>query len=101
MDTGHDGEERQRRLTRHAMDQAGLTTGQVWLHYFGMAGDAGEYEVDAYLNGMLTLPPVQRDLISHAVNDLADGIPGQIRAPYSRGPDGEGPPGRDQGSEGP
>lgn len=91
MGTGSDGEERQRRLTRQAMDQAGLTTGQVWLRYFGLAGDAGEYEVDAYLNGVLSLPPVQRDLVSHAVNELADGLPEQHRAPYSRRPDGEGP----------
>lgn len=90
MGTGSDGEERQRRLTRQAMDQAGLTTGQVWLRYFGLAGDAGEYEVDAYLNGVLSLPPVQRDLVSHAVNELAGGLPQEHRAPYSRGLGGEG-----------
>jgi hypothetical protein len=94
MDTGHDGGERQWRLTREAMDQAGLTTGQVWLRYFGLTGDAGEYEVDAYLNGMLTLPAVQRDLVSHAVNELAGGDAG---APYSRGPGGERNPDQDPG----
>jgi hypothetical protein len=75
------------------MDQAGLTTGQVWLRYFGLTGDAGEYEVDAYLNGMLTLPAVQRDLVSHAVNELA----GSAGAPYSRGPGGERNPDQDPG----
>ncbi|MGY3566599.1 hypothetical protein [Sinomonas sp. RB5] len=94
MDTGHDGDARQWRLTREAMDQAGLTPGQVWLRYFGLAGDAGEYEVDAYLNGVLALPAVQRDLVSHAVNELTGGA---ADAPYSRGLDGERNPDRDPG----
>lgn len=99
MDTGNDDEEWQRRRTREAMDRAGLTTGQVWLRYFSLTGAAGEYEVDAYLNGLMTLPSLQRDLVSHAVNELADGIPERYRAPYSRGPGGDGIPGRDGGPE--
>lgn len=97
MDTGDEG---QWRLTRQAIEAAGLTTGQVWLRYFGLAGDAGEYEVDAYLNGLIDLPPVQRDLLSHAVNELTDGMSSPPRAPYSR-PELEGPSrGRDEPDQG-
>lgn len=94
MDTGENGDERQWRLTRQAIEAAGLTTGQVWLRYFGLAGDAGEYEVEAYLNGLIDLPSVQRDLLSHAVNELTDGLSSPPRAPYTRSEGqghGEGP----------
>jgi hypothetical protein len=99
MNSASRGEDSQWRLTREAMDHAGLTSADVWLRYFGLSGEAGEYEVDAYLNGLLTLPPVQRDLLSHAVNELSDGTPGQPRAPYS-GPGGEGLPEPPEGPEG-
>ncbi|MCH6472337.1 hypothetical protein [Sinomonas terrae] len=90
MDTGSNEVERQWRLTRQAMDEAGLTIGQVWLRYFSLTGNAGEYEVDAYLNGLLVLPELQRDLISHAVNELIDEKPSVRRAPYSGGVDADG-----------
>ncbi|KHL04334.1 hypothetical protein [Sinomonas humi] len=90
MGTGNDDAERQWRLTRQAMDEAGLTIGMVWLRYFSLTGKAGEYEVDAYLNGLLVLPELQRDLVSHAVNELIDEKSGPRRAPYSRGADGDG-----------
>lgn len=94
MDTGSNDAERQRRLTREAMAEAGLRVGEVWLRYFSLTGNAGEYEVDAYLNGLMLLPRMQRDLVSHAVNELIDETPGGPRAPYSSGSDGEGPTGR-------
>lgn len=74
------------RAIRHAqIDPSGL-----WLHYFGMGGDAGEYEVEAYLHGSFTLPPLQRDLLAHAANELIDRLPAPPRAPYSTDPAGTG-----------
>lgn len=58
QDNGENGAQRQWRLTRQAIDEAGLTVGQVWLRYFSLTGAAGEYEVDAYLNGLLIRPPL-------------------------------------------
>lgn len=52
------------------------------MKYFGMSGDAGEYEVEAYLQGLLSLPPIQRDLLALAANELIDERP-RPRAPYS------------------
>lgn len=43
---------------------------------------AGEYEVEVYLQGLLPLPPVQRDLLALAANELIDDLP-RPRAPYS------------------
>lgn len=91
MDTGSNGGDRQWRLTRQAIDHAGLSVGQVWLRYFSLTGNAGEYEVNAYLNGLLVLPAVERDLVAHAVNELMDGLSQPRRAPYSYDLDGEEP----------
>jgi hypothetical protein len=91
MGADGNGVERQWKLTRQAIEEAGLTVGQVWLRYFSLTGDAGEYEVDAYLNGLLVLPRIQRDLVAHAVNELIDEVEQARRAPYSYNLDGEEP----------
>ncbi|WP_407681111.1 hypothetical protein [Pseudarthrobacter siccitolerans] len=57
-----------------------------------MSGDAGEYEVEAYLQGLLSLPPVQRDLLALAANELIDDLP-RPHAPYSDDFDGGPGPG--------
>jgi hypothetical protein len=75
-------EPEQRRQLRVAIKAAGITVPELWLKYFGMSGDAGEYEVEAYLQGLLSLPPVQRDLLALAANELIDERP-RPRAPYS------------------
>lgn len=72
----------QARLLRQAIDQAGLDLNEVWLRYFSFGGDAGITEMAAYLQHLLPLPPLQRDLLAHAVNELADHRP-TPRAPYT------------------
>jgi hypothetical protein len=52
------------------------------MRYFSISGEAGDYEIDAYLNGSFTLSAIQADLLAHAVNELIDEIP-LPRAPYS------------------
>ncbi len=96
--------EHQRLLLLRAIRHAQISLGELWLHYFAIGGDAGEYEVEAYLHGSFTLPPLQRDLLAHAANELIDDRPPPPRAPYStdvpgtdqtarpaRGPGGYGP----------
>ncbi|HEY9354745.1 MAG TPA: hypothetical protein VIQ52_00395 [Arthrobacter sp.] len=62
--------EEQRERTAAAYSKAGLTLEALWLHYFSIGGDAGELEIDAYLNRSYMLRPVQRDLLDHAVHEL-------------------------------
>ncbi|HJW01200.1 MAG TPA: hypothetical protein VJ617_19090 [Arthrobacter sp.] len=62
--------EEQRERTAAAYRRAGLTLEALWLHYFSIGGDAGELEIDAYLNRSYMLRPVQRDLLDHAVHEL-------------------------------
>jgi hypothetical protein len=84
-------EPEQRRRLRAAIKAADIPVSELWLKYFGLSGDAGEYEVEAYLQGLLSLPPVQRDLLALAANELIDELP-RPRAPYSD--DFEGIPGQ-------
>lgn len=83
--TGYSPEE-QRRRTLHAMHASGLDLQDVWLRYFSLTGNADEFELDAYLNGLTTLTRLDRNLVSHAVNELiSETLP--PTAPYSNDPD--------------
>jgi hypothetical protein len=62
--------EEQRERTAAAYRSAGLALEALWLHYFSIGGDAGELEIDAYLNRSYMLRSVQRDLLDHAIHEL-------------------------------
>ena len=79
----HPDPEYQRIHLLRAIRHARIDPGELWLHYFGLTGDAGEYEVGAYLHGSFALPSLQRDLLAHAANELIDRLPQPPRAPYS------------------
>ncbi|MHA7279866.1 hypothetical protein ACX80I_15870 [Arthrobacter sp. MDT3-44] len=74
--------EEQRQHTLHAMQAAGLTVQELWIHYFALSGDADEFDLDAYLHGVAPLQQLDRDLVSHAVNELIAQTPPPT-APYS------------------
>jgi hypothetical protein len=75
-------EPEQRRRLRAALKAADISIPELWLKYFSLSGDAGEYEVEAYLQGLLSLPMTQRDLLALAANELIDELP-RPHAPYS------------------
>ncbi|HEY8700591.1 MAG TPA: hypothetical protein VIM08_06435 [Arthrobacter sp.] len=75
-------EPEQRSQLRAALKAADISTGELWLNYFSIGGAVGEYEVEAYLQGLRSLPPIQRDLLAMAANELIDRVP-RIHAPYS------------------
>jgi hypothetical protein len=62
--------EEQRDRTSAAFQAAGLNLEALWMHYFSIGGDAGELEIDAYLNRSYMLRGVQRDLLDHAIHEL-------------------------------
>jgi hypothetical protein len=65
----HEQEERSR-LNRTLLS-ADITVSELWLRYFSMSGMAGEYEVQAYLEGLISLPALQRDLLAMAAEELS------------------------------
>lgn len=75
-----DGSDRHRFLA--ALRASGLSVEQLWLRYFGLGGEAGKVEIEAYLSGLLPLPPLQHDLLAHAINERLDEL-APPRAPYS------------------
>jgi hypothetical protein len=75
------GYEQARRL-QCTMTTADIGRQELWLHYFSIGGDVSEFELDAYLHHSLMLPPLQRDLLAHAANELlAERLPPS--APYA------------------
>lgn len=75
----------QHAFTFEVMDRVGITVEDLWPYYLSMGGDIDEYEVDAYLHGLMRLPAIERDLLSQSVNEMIDDIARGPRAPYSAG----------------
>lgn len=65
-----------------AYDASQITVAELWLRYFALGGEAGEMEIDAYLNGAIALPAIQHDMLAHAINERLDEL-APPRAPYS------------------
>lgn len=76
-------EETQRRLIGKAVRHSRLPINDVWMYYFSIGGTAGEYEIEAFLHASYSLPPLQRDVLAHAVNEMIDGLAAPPRAPYT------------------
>ena len=74
----------QQRSFARAVRHAQLSPDRLWLDYFALGGEAGPLEVDAYTHGLTELPPGQRDLLAHSVNERLNGLAGNHRATYSR-----------------
>jgi len=82
------GEDEQRQGFRLAFEaaEADLDLEKVWITYFGIGGKSGPMEVQAYVYGALSLPPIERDLLAHALNESLDALgTNGGRATYSRG----------------
>ena len=75
----HEPEQRSR--LKEVLQAADITVSELWLQYFGMSGSAGEYEVQAYVEGVLSLPVTERDLLAMAANEMVGGPP--LHAPYA------------------
>lgn len=78
----------QHERTYEALECSGLSLGEVVQHYLNMGGSMDEFEVDAYLHGLMPVPAQERDCVSQAVNELIDDMfAGErarcCRAPYS------------------
>jgi hypothetical protein len=65
-----------------AAEAAELTLDELWLRYFSLGGLAGRFEVDAYVNGAIAMPPVEHDVLALAINERLDEL-APPRAPYS------------------
>lgn len=71
------------RLTTLALSEAGITVGELWVTYYGLGGRVSEFEVQAYLGGLLVLPAGERSILADAMNELLEGTPVALRVPRS------------------
>ncbi|WP_255769277.1 hypothetical protein [Pseudarthrobacter sulfonivorans] len=60
-----------RKVAAAQFQRANLTLPQLWTYYCGIGGSADELALDAYLNEMVDLPPLQVDLLHTALNEIA------------------------------
>ena len=70
----------QRELVR-AFRHADFTVHELWLAYFALGGDAGPFEVEAFVNGLMPLSEFQHNILALAVNERLNELP-PARAPY-------------------
>lgn len=77
-------DEEQRSAVRAAIERADLTLEQLWARYFALGGEADLIEVEGFLAGLVPLPPYQRDMLAHAVNERLDELTWRHRVPYAR-----------------
>ncbi|MGY1689805.1 PP2C family protein-serine/threonine phosphatase [Geodermatophilus sp. SYSU D01105] len=76
-------EEEHRRALRAAVELADLTLEQLWTRYFSLGGNADLVELEAHLEGLLSLPAAERNVLAHTVNERLDELFSQRRVPYS------------------
>ena len=77
-------ESEQRRRFAASLRHADVSMEELWLRYFTLGGHAGQFEVEAYIHGAIALPPLQRDILAHALNERLDELYSEApRAPYS------------------
>lgn len=77
----------QRQGFEDSLRHADVSMEELWLRYFTLGGLAGQFEVEAYIHGAMSLPALQRDILAHALNERLDEmLSGAPRAPYSRAP---------------
>ncbi|WP_353710739.1 GAF domain-containing protein [Arthrobacter sp. K5] len=73
----------QRNQILAALTRLDLRAGDLWPAYFGQGGNCSEVEIDAYLNGALSLPAMDQDLLACAVNDVSEAAGGPALVPSS------------------
>ena len=71
-------------FTARAVADTGLDLEEVWTNDTSLGGWCGLLEVQAYLHGLILLDELQRDMVSHAVNEILDNASSPVqRAAYS------------------
>lgn len=67
-------EESQRLRFQLALEASNVPLEHIWLAYFGVGGMNGLVEVQAYVQGVLGLEALERDLLARALNETLDGL---------------------------
>jgi hypothetical protein len=60
----------QARTLHRTIVQADISEHRLWWCYYGLGGDAGEVEMEAYLYQALHLSLLRRNILDHAAHEL-------------------------------
>ena len=69
-------------LFEAARRRAGLTLEQLWLHYLALGGTLVVFDLEAYLTGLVPMPPSQQDVLACALNERLADLFEAVRVPY-------------------
>ncbi|SDM33521.1 Stage II sporulation protein E (SpoIIE) [Geodermatophilus siccatus] len=75
-------DEEQRRALRSALEVADLTLDELWTRYFALGGSSDILEVEGHVQGLMSLPPAEVNVLVHALNERLDELFTQHRVPY-------------------
>jgi hypothetical protein len=79
--TQHSPEEAQANLVK-AFAASQLSIEELWLRYFALGGEAGSYEIEAYLTGLMQVSAHQHNILAQAINERLAELPPPPRATY-------------------
>lgn len=71
------------RFTALALSSANISVGELWVKYYSLGGEVSEFEVEAYLGGLLILSGSERTILADAMNELLEGTSVDIQVPRS------------------
>ncbi|MHA7146636.1 GAF domain-containing protein [Arthrobacter sp. TmT3-37] len=71
------------RLTTLALARSHCTVSELWVKYYALGGSVSQFEVQAYLGGLLVLHGSERNILADAMNELLEHTPVDIRVPRS------------------
>jgi hypothetical protein len=70
------------RLFEAARRSADWTIEQLWVDYLALGGTLLVFDLDAYLAGLMPLPPGQQDVLACALNERLTDLHHPTRLPY-------------------
>jgi hypothetical protein len=69
-------------LFEAARCSADWTIEQLWIDYLAIGGTLLVFDIDAYLAGLMPLPPAQQDVLACALNERLTDLHHPTRLPY-------------------
>ena len=65
-----------------ARRRAECTITDLWVRYLALGGRLDLFTIEAYLSGLVPLPPDQQDVLANALNEALDDLCEAAKVPY-------------------
>jgi hypothetical protein len=65
-----------------ARQRASWTVEQLWVHYLALGGTLVVFDLEAYLCGLMSIPPGQQDVLACALNERLADLHEPAEVPY-------------------